>query len=691
MKRTIFLFFSLCLVMLTRAQEVSDSVMLGEVTVEGARVMTMVDGLRYYPTQTLKEHSSDAWQLMQGLALPALSVDVVRHTVSGPPLQGEVQIRVNDVVASQEDLMALNPRDIERVEYTDHPGIRYGQEVGYVVNIVTRRSTQGYEVGAETGVSTMRWMADGSLFGKVNRGASEWQVSTSAEVKEFRHLCQSEEAHYHFADGTTADVLRNDQPDSRRQRHQNQQLALRYSFVRPERLTLQASLSLATAQMPQAKAMVVNGVLETGATDEFVTATSHRSHSVTPTLDLYASIRLAPRQTLVANMVGTLIRSHYAFDYQSRQPFFYASRGTTQSLQGEVLYENKLKPFVLTVGVNILQKHVANAYTGDAAADEDMRQSHQRLFSEIKGTLGTLSYKAGVDLYRQYFRSGQAWQDDCAIGPRLSMSLPVGPLKLSYDGFGREQAPRLEYRTGVTVRENEWDVNRGNPALHSEQFWQHRVALSYQSPRLFTQTSTAFRDLINPYMTRTERQGRDFVTWRENQRRIRMFWAAEYVQWQALPDRLQFAANVGVYRMLNYGHDYFHALTFFNCAFDATAFLGRFTLFAHYDNGWHFVENEMEGRQPGAFYVGGNCTLGNLTLGLYWQYPLRRSVRTDESWTLNRYVQRHFMQTSRDTASLLNLTLTWRLSHGRKYHEVRRSLHLSDDDNGILQQKKSVK
>ena len=47
MKRTIFLFLSLCLVMLTKAQEVSDSVTLGEVTVEGAGVMTTVDGLRY--------------------------------------------------------------------------------------------------------------------------------------------------------------------------------------------------------------------------------------------------------------------------------------------------------------------------------------------------------------------------------------------------------------------------------------------------------------------------------------------------------------------------------------------------------------------------------------------------------------------------------------------------------------------
>ena len=674
----------LCLLGYMKAQEVSDSVALGEVVVEGARVTNTVDGLRYYPTQTLKEHSSDTWQLLQCLSMPVLTVDVMNHTVSGPPLQGDVQILVNDVLASREDLMALSPCDIERVEYIDHPGVRYGQDVGYVINIVTRRATQGYEVGAETGVSTMRWMADGSLFGKVNRGASEWQVSTSAEVKTFRHLNQAEESHYHFADGTTADVIRNDLPDSRRQRHQNQQLALRYSFVQPERLTLQASLSLAAAQMPQAESAV--SVCDTKSSQSFTALTSHRSRSVTPTLDLYASVRLAPRQTLIATLVGTLIRSHYTYDYQGVHPFSYTSEGRTQTLQGEMLYENKLKPFVLTTGLDFLQKHVANAYTGDAAADENMRQSTQRLFAEAKGTFGTLNYKAGLDLYRQYFHLGQASQTDWSVGPRLSLSLPLGTFRLNYDGFCRQQHPRLEYRTAVTVRENEWDVNKGNPSLRSEQYWQHRLTLSYQSPRLYAQTSTAFRDIIHPYMTRTERQGTDFVTWRENQRRIRMLWAMQYLQWQVIPQRLQLSANMGVYRMLNNGNDYFHALTVVAASADATAFLGRFTLFAHYDSGWHFMENETEGRQPGAFYVGGNCQLGDFTLGLYWQHPLRSKVTTDESWTHNRYVQRHFVQTSRDTASLLNLTLTWRLSHGRQYHDISRTLRLKDDDTGMVQQ-----
>ena len=686
MKRTIFLFVGLCLLGNTKAQEVSDSVTLSEVTIEGARVMNTVDGLRYYPTQTLKEHSSDTWQLLQGLALPALTVDVMRHSVTGPPLQGDVQIRVNDVVASREDLMALNPRDIERVEYTDHPGVRYGQDVGYVVNIITRRRTQGYEVGAEAGVSTMRWMADGSLFGKVNHGASEWQVSASTEVKEFRHLSQSEEAHYHYADGTTADVMRFDIPDSRRQRHQSQQLALRYSFVLPERLTLQAALSMAAAQMPQAEAHVQTDIV--ASSPSFTAVTCQRSHSLTPTLDLYASVHIAPRQTLTANIVGTLIRSHYAYDYQSVLPYFYESKGRTQSLQGEVMYEYKLKPLILTAGLNFLQKHVENGYTGDAVADEDMRQSSQRLFAELKGKVGILSYKGGLDFYRQYFHLGQSLHTDCAVGPRLSLSLPLGDgLKLTYDGFGREQAPRLEYRTCVEVRENEWIVNRGNPNLRSEQYWQHRLAFSYQSPRLYTQTSTAFRDIIHPYMTHTGRQGTDFVTWRENQRRIRMLWAVQYLQWQAIPQRLQLSVNTGVYRMLNYGNDYFHALTFVGASADATAFLGRFTLFAHYDSGWHFMENEVEGRQPGAFYVGGNCTLGDYTIGLYWQNPLRSRVTTDESWTHNRYAQRHFVQTSRDTASLLNLTFTWRFSHGRQFTSPERKIRLSDDDSGLVQQK----
>ena len=685
MKRTVLLFSSLCLLLTLQAQQVTDSVTLGEVVVESARVTKTVDGLRYYPSEALREHSSDAWQLLRSLALPALTVDAVNHTVAGPPLQGSVQIRINDVVASHEDLLALNPADIEHVDYTDHPGVRHGQDVGYVINITARRPTQGYEVGTEATVSSMRWMADGSLYGKVNRGASEWQLSTAASLQEFRHLSQTEEAVYHFSDGTTANVLRSDTPDSRRQRSQNQQLALRYSYVLPQRLTLQASLRAAFEQMPRSEASVLTEGLP--SSPAFTAPTTHRSHSVTPALDLYASVRLSPRQTLQANVVGTLIRSHYNYAYEGQNPFAYATCGTTHTLQGEAVYEHRLKPFTLSVGLNFLQKRAENAYTADAATDESIRQSDQRLFAQLRGTLGRLGYKAGLDLYHQYVRIATAEQSRWTVGPRLSLSLPVGEWRMAYDGFCHTRQPRLEYRTGVAVRQNELDVNVGNPDLHSEQFWQHRLSLSHQSPRLFTETSAALRDIINPYMTRTEQQGDHFVTWRENQRRIRMFWATEYVQWQAIPDRLQLASNVGLYRMLNDGNDYFHALTFFNCSFDATLMLGHFSFVAHYDNGWHFVENEYEGRQAGTFYVGGNATLGNVSLGLYWQHPLCHSVRTDENFGLNRYVQRHLVQTSTETASLLNLTITWRLSHGRRYADVQRSINLSDTDSGIVRQK----
>lgn len=41
---------------------------------------------------------------------------------------GGVQIRINDVKANTQDVMALQPDEVVRVEYIDNPGVRYSDE-----------------------------------------------------------------------------------------------------------------------------------------------------------------------------------------------------------------------------------------------------------------------------------------------------------------------------------------------------------------------------------------------------------------------------------------------------------------------------------------------------------------------------------------------------------------------------------
>ena len=54
----------------------------------------------------------------------------------------------------------------------------------------------------------------------------------------------------------------------------------------------------------------------------------------------------------------------------------------------EAIYENKLKPFTLSAGINYSQKYTNNTYTGDVSSLTLMHNNRFYLFSEIKGYWG---------------------------------------------------------------------------------------------------------------------------------------------------------------------------------------------------------------------------------------------------------------------------------------------------------------
>lgn len=55
-----------------------------------------------------------------------------------------------------------------------------------------------------------------------------------------------------------------------------------------------------------------------------------------------------------------------------------------------------------------------------------------------------------------------------------------------------------------------------------------------------------------------------------------------------------------------------------------------------------------------------------------------------ESEILNRNLQKHTALYSGDACNLVNLTVTWRLTRGRKFRDVDRSIQLKDKDTGII-------
>lgn len=151
MRRTLFAVFMLVMVSVAAlGQETTDTVTLGEVVVKGARVVRRVDGKTLYPTEIEKKHSHSGYSLLNKLALPDIRIDEMSRSVQSISNRGDVQVRINDIVANANDMQAIDVANITSVDYIDNPGVRYGNGIAYVINIRTRRSAIALAVHHQT-------------------------------------------------------------------------------------------------------------------------------------------------------------------------------------------------------------------------------------------------------------------------------------------------------------------------------------------------------------------------------------------------------------------------------------------------------------------------------------------------------------------------------------------------------------
>ena len=106
-----------------------------------------------------------------------------------------------------------------------------------------------------------------------------------------------------------------------------------------------------------------------------------------PVLDLYFHQDFKRHQSLTANAVGTYIHTDSHAEHNEGGSYAYDVTGKTYSLWTEAIYENRLKPFTLSLGTQYGQKYINNEYSGDAVASNSMRSSMFYFFGQLKGRL----------------------------------------------------------------------------------------------------------------------------------------------------------------------------------------------------------------------------------------------------------------------------------------------------------------
>lgn len=680
MKR--FITFSLLLstATITFAQNVDKSITLDEVTVRASKVVNKPDGMVIYPTDSQRQASTNGYSFLEKLTLPNLRVDNISHTISAIDNRGGVQLRINGIIVDKPEMTALDPKDILRIDFIDKPGVRYGESLAYVINIITRRNDSGYSVGTDITSAITTIQGDGMAYGKWNKGKSEWSVSYDINGGKSKGSKILQTANYTLNDGSIYTIERNDVETLRKYISHNAKLT--YNWADSTATVFQTSLSGALNKTPDNYSIkeIIDGNHSYKATSR------DGSKDISPVLDIYFFRQLTPKQSITANAVGTFISTKTNSFYDEGTPYIYNVDGKSASLLSEMIYENRLKPFTLSAGLNYRYKHTRNDYTRDASARTKMNDNKLYAFGEIKGSIKQFQYSLGTGVSYIHYTQNEHTYNFWTYRPKLTLTYnPSNELQMSYTFQMQERTSRIAMTSDAAIRANSMEWTVGNPDMKPSRDMEHRLQVSYNTNRLQSFIEGYYKQCRRPNMAHYERTDDNrFIYTQINQKEIDVLDITAYAGYWLLPEKLQVAANGGMYRCFNFGYDYTHCYTSWFYVGSITAYLGKFYLRGYIDNGTRFLEGESKGYNGAYSALQASYNLKNWQFSLTWANPLCSNYKSFENELLNRNLYKHSIGYSKDSGNCISLNIVWRLSGGRNHQSAEKRINLKDTDNGIM-------
>ena len=258
-------------------------------------------------------------------------------------------------------------------------------------------------------------------------------------------------------------------------------------------------------------------------------------------------------------------------------------------------------------------------------------------------------------------------------------------MQLRYTYQMQDKVSRIAMTSDVMVRTNSMEWTVGNPDLKPSHDMEHCLRVSYNTSRLQTFVEGYYKQCLKPNMAHYERtDGNKFLYTQINQKEIDALDVYAYSSYWLLPEKLQIAANGGIYRCFNFGYDYTHCYTSWFYASSITAYLGNFTLQGYVDNGNRFLEGESKGYNGAYSVLKAAYAWRDLQFSLSWVNPFKSNYKSYENELLNHNLYKHTVGYSNANGNQVSLNISWRLSRGSKHKSVEKRINLRDTDNGII-------
>lgn len=677
----------------------ANSYLLKGVTVEAAKVVEKVDRQIIVPTKEQVKTASNGYDLLDNLSLPTIIVNRAERKVLSLK-GGDVQIRINDVKASMQDVLALQPDEVTKVEFINVPGLKYGDSnLDAVINYQVRRRYAGYVAGVSTMQGTKAGFNNSDGYFKYNVKKSEFSINYSFSYRSVEERSYESLGTYHLPTGETLhrNYLGYDSPFL----YTTNNVQLGYNLSEPDKYTLNVRLNFYNHNSP------VRGMnqlyQESGKANQYLQNNRKMLEQI-PSLDIYYSLNMPHDQNLALNLVGTYIGTDY--QYRMREYTFnkspdesvknapltdysYDATGRKRSLIGEGTYSKNWKQMALSVGGQYNISHTDNIYVGSSNADTELKYSNLYLFTQLQGQQKWFSYQVGVGATRSSIHQGENGYSKWLFRPQVTLQAKASDrLSFKWSSKITSDIPSLSDLSELRQYSNSFEARDGNSGLKPFTGYNNTLSASWNIPLMSVYLEGNWTYYDKPIATSILPEKREdgsylFVSKPENQK------SHDYKHLLLTPEVHLIKDHLDLNLMCEYqnvktkGLDYSHEFNYFSYGAEIRYMTGNWNIgYGAYKVEKSFWGEKTNGGEPtsnlAVTYSYKNWQFG--VLGLFVFYP-HGCVYKDELF--NKYVQQKNKVRLADQGNMLVFTASFNFSHGRRYHTGSRKLNNSDRDNGI--------
>lgn len=677
----------------------ANSYLLKGVTVEAARVVEKVDRQIIFPTKEQVKTASNGYDLLDNLSLPTIIVNRAERKVLSLK-GGDVQIRINDVKASMQDVLALQPDEVTKVEFINVPGLKYGDSnLDAVINYQVRRRYAGYVGGVSTMQGTKAGFNNSDGYFKYNVKKSEFSINYSFSYRSVEERSYESLGTYHLSTGETLhrNYLGYDSPFL----YTTNNVQLGYNLSELDKYTLNVRLNFYNHNSP------VRGMnqlyQESGKANQYLQNNRKMLEQI-PSLDIYYSLNMPHDQNLALNLVGTYIGTDY--QYRMREYTFnkspdesvknapltdysYDATGRKRSLIGEGTYSKSWKQMALSVGGQYNISHTDNIYVGSSNADTELKYSNLYLFTQLQGQQKWFSYQVGVGATRSSIHQGENGYSKWLFRPQVTLQAKASDrLSFKWSSKITSDIPSLSDLSELRQYSNSFEARDGNSGLKPFTGYNNTLSASWNIPLMSVYLEGNWTYYDKPIATSILPEKREdgsylFVSKPKNQK------SHDYKHLLLTPEVHLIKDHLDLNLMCEYqnvktkGLDYSHEFNYFSYGAEIRYMTGNWNIgYGAYKVEKSFWGEKTNGGEPtsnlAVTYSYKNWQFG--VLGLFVFYP-HGCVYKDELF--NKYVQQKNKVRLADQGNMLVFAASFNFSHGRRYHTGSRKLNNSDRDNGI--------